>query len=137
MIALSVIAVVTSGFVGARADRHERLIAYSSISHMGLVTLGFFIFTPTVSRAPGADDLARLSFPPPCFLCAACSTTACTAADRRLRLCENNAESAADWMLSPWPTAACPRHSGFVGEFLVILGAMKTGFWLAFLALAP
>ena len=61
MIALSLIAVVYIGLVALVQTDMKKLIAYSSISHMGFVTLGFFIFNAYgVEGRAGADDLARL-----------------------------------------------------------------------------
>ena len=61
MIALSLIAVVYIGLVALVQTDMKKLIAYSSISHMGFVTLGFFIFNAHGhGRRAGADDLARL-----------------------------------------------------------------------------
>jgi NADH-quinone oxidoreductase subunit M len=63
IIALSLIAVVYIGFVALVQTDMKKLIAYSSISHMGFVTLGFFIFNGQRDRRrrrAGADDLARL-----------------------------------------------------------------------------
>ncbi len=61
MITLSLIAVVYIGLVALVQTDMKKLIAYSSISHMGFVTLGFFIFNGYGRRRrAGADDLARL-----------------------------------------------------------------------------
>src|SRR6267378_132110 len=98
MIALSVVAVVYIGFVALAQTDMKRLIAYSSISHMGLVTLGFFIFNDYGGVVNTMPKFASLM------------------------------------MLFAMANSGLPATSGFVGEFLVILGAMKTGFWLAFLA---
>ena len=93
VIALSLIAVVYIGLVALVQEDMKKLIAYSSISHMGFVTLGTFIAFALVRdcgqhrcRAPGpagrdgADDLARLHFRRDVLAASACSTTACTAA---------------------------------------------------------
>ena len=60
IIALSLIAVVYIGLVALVQTDMKKLVAYSSIAHMGFVTLGFFIFNQMGIRAAGADDLARL-----------------------------------------------------------------------------
>ena len=61
MIALSLIAVVYIGLVALVQTDMKKLIAYSSISHMGFVTLGFFIFNAYgMEGGIAADDLARL-----------------------------------------------------------------------------
>ena len=94
MITLSLIAVVYIGFVALVQQDMKKLIAYSSIAHMGFVTLGAFLAfehrarTPATlqrrrawaSRRDGADDLARPRSPARCSSASACCTTACTAA---------------------------------------------------------
>ena len=81
MIALSLIAVVYIGLVALVQTDMKKLIAYSSISHMGFVTLGFFIFNDLRRRGrPGADDLARLRLGRDVPRASACCTTACTRA---------------------------------------------------------
>ena len=60
VIALSLIAVVYIGLVALVQTDMKKLIAYSSISHMGFVTLGFFIFNAGHRRRDDADDLPRL-----------------------------------------------------------------------------
>ena len=61
IITLSLIAVVYIGFVALVQADMKKLIAYSSISHMGFVTLGFFLFSQLgIEGGAGADDLARL-----------------------------------------------------------------------------
>ena len=81
VIALSLIAVVYIGFVALVQADMKKLIAYSSISHMGFVTLGFFIFNPVgMEGAHRADDLARLHLRRDVLLHRRACTTACTAA---------------------------------------------------------
>ena len=63
IIAMSIIAVVYIGLVALVQKDMKKLVAYSSIAHMGFVTLGFFIFNELgVSGRHRADDLARLRF---------------------------------------------------------------------------
>src|SRR6266581_406076 len=99
MITLSLIAIVYIGLVALVQTDMKKLIAYSSISHMGFVTLGFFIFNAyyggVVNTMPKFAALMVL------FAMANCGL---------------------------------PATSGFVGELMVILGAMKFNFWIAFLA---
>ncbi len=126
MIALSLIAVVYIGFVALVQTDMKKLIAYSSISHMGFVTLGFFIFNAIGRRRrAGADDLARLRLGRHVPLHRRHVRPHAFAPDRRLRRrgripCRSSPPSSC---CSPWPTAGLPATSGFVGEFMVILGA--------------
>ena len=127
----------------------KKLIAYSSIAHMGFVTLGFFlawsIVDSTGSEAGIAMGLSGGMFQMishgfvsgALFLCVgrACMT-AFTAGRSMLTAvwstpCPNLLHS---WCCLPWQMPGLPGTSGFVGEFLVILAAFKAGFWYAFLA---
>jgi NADH-quinone oxidoreductase subunit M len=60
MIALSLIAVIYVGLVAMVQKDMKKLVAYSSVAHMGFVTLGFFIFNTWACPAAGSDDCARL-----------------------------------------------------------------------------
>ena len=142
MIALSLIAVVYIGFVALVQTDMKKLVAYSSVAHMGFVTLGFFMFDAQGGqRARGlgrhrADDLARLRLRARCSSASACSTTGCTRArSRPTAASSTRCRSSPRWRCcSPWPTAACRAPAGFVGEWMVILGTVKVNFWLAALA---
>src|SRR5438093_1459870 len=136
MIALSVIAVVYIGFVALAQTDMKRLIAYSSISHMGLVTLGFFIFNAYGVEGGLVQMISHGFVSAALFLCVG------VLYDRMHSrmiadyggVVNTMPKFASLMMLFAMANSGLPATSGFVGEFLVILGAMKTGFWLAFLA---
>jgi len=135
MIALSLIAVVYVGLVAMVQQDMKKLVAYSSVAHMGFVTLGFFIFNDLgVSGGHGADDRARLRVGRhvpvhrrvvrPRALARDCQLRRRGqhhAQVRRLRRC-----------CSAMANCGLPGTAGFVGEWMVILGAVKFNFWIGF-----
>ncbi len=148
MIALSLIAIVYIGFVALVQKDMKKLIAYSSISHMGFVTLGFFIpfliFANTGSELGAAmgiegalvQMISHGLVSGALFLCVGVLYD-------RLHSREIGAyggvvntmpQFAALAVLFAMANAGLPGTSGFVGEFMVILSAYKAGFWIAFLA---
>src|SRR6266568_2948380 len=136
MIALSLIAVVYIGLVALVQTDMKRLIAYSSISHMGFVTLGFFIF-----NAYGVEG-ALIQMISHGFVSAAMFLCVGVLYDRmHTRMISDYGgvvntmpKFAALMMLFAMANCGLPATSGFVGEFMVLMGAMKASFWLAFLA---
>jgi len=136
MIALSVIAVVYIGFVALAQTDMKRLIAYSSISHMGLVTLGFFIFNAYGVEGGLVQMISHGFVSAALFLCVGVLYD--RVHSRMIAdyggVVNTMPKFASLMMLFAMANSGLPATSGFVGEFLVILGAMKTGFWLAFLA---
>jgi NADH-quinone oxidoreductase subunit M len=136
MIALSLIAVVYIGLVALVQADMKRLIAYSSVSHMGFVTLGFFIFNAYGVEGGLVQMISHGFVSAAMFLCVGVMY------DRmHSRMISDYGgvvntmpKFAALMMLFAMANAGLPATSGFVGEFMVILGAMKANFWLAFLA---
>ena len=136
MITLSLIAVVYIGLVALVQADMKKLIAYSSISHMGFVTLGFFIF-----NAYGAEG-ALLQMISHGFVSAAMFLCVGVIYDRmHTRLIADYGgvvntmpKFAAFMMLFAMANCGLPATSGFVGEFTVIMGAVKFNFWIGLLA---
>ena len=136
MITLSLIAVVYIGFVALVQADMKRLIAYSSISHMGIVTLGFFLFSAQGMEGSLAQMLSHGFVSAAMFLCVG------VLYDRMHThliadfggVANTMPRFAAFMMLFSMANAGLPATSGFVGEFLVILAAVKVNFWIAFLA---
>ena len=136
MIALSLIAVVYIGLVALAQSDMKKLIAYSSIAHMGFVTLGLFIF-----NAYGVEG-ALIQMISHGFVSAALFLCVGVMYDRmhsRLiadygGVANTMPRFAAFMMLFALANVGLPATSGFVGEFMVIMGAMKTSFWIAFAA---
>ncbi len=136
MITLSLIAVVYIGFVALAQTDMKKLVAYSSISHMGFVTLGFFIFNAQGMEGGLAQMISHGFISAAMFLCIG------VLYDR----VHSREISAYGGVMNTMPKFAffavffgmansgLPATSGFVGEFMVILGAMKVNFWYAFLA---
>jgi NADH-quinone oxidoreductase subunit M len=136
MIALSLIAVVYIGLVALVQTDMKKLIAYSSISHMGFVTLGFFIFNAFGVEGGLVQMISHGFVSAAMFLCVGVMY------DRmHTRLIADYGgvvntmpKFASLMMLFAMANSGLPATSGFVGEFMVIMGAMKTNFWIAFAA---
>jgi len=136
VITLSLIAVVYIGFVALMQGDMKKLIAYSSISHMGFVTLGFFLFSQLGMEGGLMQMISHGFVSAAMFLCVGVMY------DRmHSRLIADYGgvvntmpKFAAFMMLFAMANAGLPATSGFVGEFLVILAAVKVNFWLGFLA---
>jgi len=136
IIVLSLIAVVYIGFVALVQADMKKLIAYSSISHMGFVTLGFFLFSQLGVEGGLVQMISHGFVSAAMFLCVGVMY------DRmHSRLIADYGgvvntmpKFAAFMMLFAMANAGLPATSGFVGEFLVILAAVKVNFWLGALA---
>jgi NADH-quinone oxidoreductase subunit M len=136
MIALSLIAVVYIGLVALVQKDMKRLIAYSSIAHMGFVTLGFFIFNAYGIEGALVQMISHGFISAAMFLCVGVMY------DRmHTRMIADYGgvvntmpRFAALMMLFAMANSGLPGTSGFVGEFMVIMGAMKANFWVALLA---
>lgn len=136
MIALSLIAVVYIGLVALMQTDMKKLVAYSSISHMGFVTLGLFIFN---SYGIEGGLLQMVSHG---FVSGALFLGIGVLYDRvhSRQIADYGGVAhkmpvfAAFFMLFAMANSGLPGTSGFVGEFLVIMGAVKVNFWYALLA---
>jgi len=136
MVALSLIAVSYIGLVTLVQADMKRLIAYSSISHMGFVTLGFFLFNVYGVEGALVQMISHGFVSAAMFLCVGVMY------DRmHTRMIADYGgvvntmpKFAAFMMLFAMANAGLPATSGFVGEFMVIMGAMKKSFWIAFIA---
>ncbi len=136
MIALSLIAVGYIGLVALVQTDMKKLIAYSSISHMGFVTLGFFIFNAYGVEGALVQSISHGFVSAALFFCVG------VLYDRmHTRMISDYGgvvntmpKFAALMMLFAMANSGLPATSGFVGEFMVIMGAMQANFWLAFVA---
>ncbi|MGY1489855.1 NADH-quinone oxidoreductase subunit M [Methylobacillus pratensis] len=136
MITLSLIAVVYIALVALVQKDMKKLIAYSSISHMGFVTLGFFLFNPLGLEGAIVQMISHG------FISSAMFLSVGVLYDRM------HSRQIADYggvvntmpvftafaVLFAMANAGLPGTSGFVGEFMVILGTVQVNFWYAFLA---
>jgi NADH-quinone oxidoreductase subunit M len=136
MIALSLIAVVYIGLVALVQSDMKKLIAYSSISHMGFVTLGLFIFNAQGIEGAIIQMISHGFISGAMFLCVGVLYDRLHS--RQIAdyggVANRMPVFAALFMLFAMANAGLPGTSGFVGEFLVIMGAVKTNFWYAFAA---
>jgi NADH-quinone oxidoreductase subunit M len=136
MIALSLVAVVYIGLVALVQQDMKKLIAYSSISHMGFVTLGFFIFNGDGLLGGMIQMISHGFISAALFLCVGVlydrvhsrEISAYGGVANRMPV------FAAFFVLFAMANSGLPGTSGFIGEFMVILGTMKVSFWYAFLA---
>jgi NADH-quinone oxidoreductase subunit M len=148
VIALSLIAVVYIGLVALIQQDMKKLIAYSSIAHMGFVTLGFFIVfglyrnTSSLSGAAMGIEGGMMQMVSHGFISGALFLCVGVLYDRlHSRQIKdycgvvNTMPVFATFMVSfAMANSGLPGTSGFVGEFLVILSSFKANFWIAFLA---
>jgi NADH-quinone oxidoreductase subunit M len=136
MIALSLVAVVYIGLVALVQTDMKKLIAYSSISHMGFVTLGFFVFNSWGVEGALVQMISHGFVSAALFLCVG------VLYDRMHSrmiadyggVVNTMPKFAALMMLFAMANCGLPATSGFVGEFMVIMGTMQKNFWLAFAA---
>lgn len=136
MIALSLIAIVYIALVALVQKDMKKLIAYSSISHMGFVTLGFFIFNNLGLEGAIVQMVSHGFISSAMFLCVGVLYD--RVHSRQIESYGGVANTmptfAAFAVLFAMANSGLPGTSGFVGEFMVILGAIETNFWYAFLA---
>jgi NADH-quinone oxidoreductase subunit M len=136
VIALSLIAVVYIGLVALVQTDMKKLIAYSSISHMGFVTLGIFIFNAQGVEGAVLQMISHGFVSGAMFLCVGVLYDRMHS--RQIAdyggVANRMPVFAALFMLFAMANAGLPGTSGFVGEFLVIMGAVKANFWFAFAA---
>jgi NADH-quinone oxidoreductase subunit M len=136
VIALSLIAVVYIGLVALVQTDMKKLIAYSSISHMGFVTLGIFIFNAQGVEGAVIQMISHGFISGAMFLCVGVLYDRMHT--RQIAdyggVANRMPVFAALFMLFAMANAGLPGTSGFVGEFLVIMGAVKVNFWYAFAA---
>ena len=136
MIALSLVAIAYIGLVTLVQTDMKKLIAYSSVSHMGFVTLGFFIFNSYGIEGGLAQMISHGFVSAAMFLCVGVmyDRMHSRAISDYGGVGNSMPKFAAFMMLFAMANAGLPGTSGFVGEFLVIMGAMKASFWLALIA---
>jgi NADH-quinone oxidoreductase subunit M len=136
MIALSLTAVVYIGFVALVQADMKKLIAYSSISHMGFVTLGFFIFNSLGMEGALVQMISHGFISGAMFLCVGVLYDRMHS--RQIAdyggVVNTMPKFAALFMFFAMANSGLPATSGFVGEFMVILGAVKFNFWVGFAA---
>jgi len=147
MVVLSLIAVVYIGMIAIVQQDMKRLIAYSSISHMGFVTLGCFAVYAIMQQSGIRNAGLVLEGAIIVMISHAFVSSAMFAGvgfiydrmhTREIKdfggVVHTMPIFASFLMLFAMANAGLPGTSGFVGEFMVILGSIKAGFWIAFWA---
>jgi len=147
IITLSLVAIVYIGFVALIQPDMKKLIAYSSISHMGFATLGFFLAFGLMKAGDPAAAALGVSggmmqmishgfISGALFLCVGVIYD--RVHSRQIKdyggVVNTMPVFAAFMMLFALANSGLPGTSGFVGEFMVILSSFKANFWIAFLA---
>ncbi len=136
MIALSLIAVIYVGLVAMVQQDMKKLVAYSSVAHMGFVTLGFFIFSD-LGLSGGLVQMVSHG-----FVSAAMFLAIGVLYDRVHSreiadyggVINTMPRFAAFALLFTMANAGLPGTAGFVGEWMVIIAAVKANFWIGLLA---
>ncbi len=136
IVTLSLIAVVYIGLVALVQADMKKLIAYSSIAHIGFVTLGFFLFNPLGVEGGLVQMISHGFISAAMFLCVGVMYD--RVHSRQIAdyggVVNTMPRFAAFFVLFAMANSGLPATSGFVGEFMVILGAVKVNFWWAALA---
>ncbi|MDQ7958451.1 MAG: NADH-quinone oxidoreductase subunit M [Pseudomonadota bacterium] len=132
MIALSLVAVIYVGLVALVQQDMKKLVAYSSVAHMGFVTLGFFIFN-SLGVAGGIVQMISHGFVSGAmFLCIGVLYD--RVHSRQIAdyggVVNTMPKFAAFALLFAMANCGLPATAGFVGEWMVILGAVKANFWI-------
>jgi NADH-quinone oxidoreductase subunit M len=133
---LSVVAVIYTSLVALAQEDMKKLIAYSSVAHMGIVTMG--IFTVTAEGLQGAmiQMLSHGVVSAALFLCVGVVYDRLHTREivRYGGLVNNMPKYAFVFMIFMLASVGLPGTSGFVGEFLALLGAFQVNTWVAFFA---
>jgi NADH-quinone oxidoreductase subunit M len=133
---LSVVAIVYTSLVCLAQEDMKKLIAYSSVAHMGFVTMGIFTFT--VQGVEGAifQMLSHGLVSAALFLCVGVIYDRMHTRDIGAYggLVNRMPIYAACFMVFTLANVGLPGTSGFIGEFLTLLGAFRINTWVAFLA---
>ena len=136
MIGLSLIAVVYIGLVALVQQDMKKLVAYSSIAHMGFVTLGFFLFNE-LGISGGLVQMVSHGFVSGAmFLCIGVLYDRVHSREIASYggVVNTMPRFAAFAVLFAMANCGLPGTAGFVGEWMVILGAVKVNFWLGAVA---
>jgi NADH-quinone oxidoreductase subunit M len=136
MIALSLVAVVYVGLVAMVQEDMKKLVAYSSVAHMGFVSLGFFIFNDIGVSGALVQMIAHGFVSGAMFL--SIGVLYDRVHSREIAsyggVVNTMPKFAAFALLFAMANCGLPGTAGFVGEWMVILGAIKYNFWIGFVA---
>ena len=135
IIGLSLVAVIYIGLVALAQEDMKKLIAYSSVAHMGFVTLGFFLFDKLALKGGVAQMVSHGFVSGALFFCV--GVVYDRMHTRKIAdyggVANTMPRYAAFMVLFAMANAGLPGTSGFVGEFMVILAAVKINFWIGLL----
>ncbi len=136
MIALSLIAVIYVGLVAMVQQDMKKLVAYSSVAHMGFVTLGFFIFNDLGVAGGLVQMIAHGFVSGAMFLCIGVLYDRVHSREIASYggVVNTMPKFAAFALLFAMANCGLPATAGFVGEWMVILGAVKANFWIGLAA---
>jgi NADH-quinone oxidoreductase subunit M len=136
IITLSLIAVIYIGLVALVQADMKKLVAYSSIAHMGFVTLGFFVFNDMAVQGGIVQMISHGFVSGAMFLCIGVLYDRMHS--RQIAdyggVVNTMPRFATFFVLFSLANCGLPATSGFVGEFMVILGSVKFNFWIGLLA---
>jgi NADH-quinone oxidoreductase subunit M len=136
IITLSLVAVLYIGLVALVQQDMKKLVAYSSIAHMGFVTLGFFMFNELAMAGGIVQMLAHGFVSGAMFLCIGVLYDRMHSREIASYggVANTMPRFAAFAVLFAMANAGLPGTAGFVGEWMVILGAVQYNFWIGMLA---
>src|SRR5579883_791949 len=135
MFTLSVVAVVYTAYVALAQEDMKKLIAYSSVAHMGIVTIGIFTFNVQGMQGALFTMLSHGIVSAALFLIVGVIYDRLHTREisRYGGLADNMPLYAFAFMVFALASVGLPGTSGFIGEFLVTIGALHVNFWLALL----
>jgi len=136
MFTLSVVAIIYTSLVALMQDDMKKLIAYSSVAHMGFVTLGMFTFTQEGVQGAVFQMISHGIVSGALFLCVGVVYDRMHTREIKAYggLVNRMPVYAAVFMIFTMANVGLPGTSGFVGEFLTLLAAFKVNTWVAFFA---
>ena len=135
MLALGVVAVIYTSLVALAQTDMKKLIAYSSVAHMGVVVIGLFTFNAQGIQGALFQMLSHGIVSAALFLCVGVIYDRMHTREiaRYGGLAQRMPAYAVVFLLFTMASIGLPGTAGFVGEFLVLVGAFKVSFWLALL----
>jgi NADH-quinone oxidoreductase subunit M len=133
---LSIVAIIYTSLVALAQEDMKKLIAYSSVAHMGIVTMGTFTMTAEGLQGAMVQMLSHGIVSAALFLCVGVVYDRLHTREiaRYGGLADNMPKYAAVFMLFMLASVGLPGTSGFVGEFLSLVGAFEVNTWVAFFA---
>ena len=136
IIALSLIAVIYVGLVAMVQQDMKKLVAYSSVAHMGFVTLGFFVFNPLGIAGGIVQMIAHGFVSAAMFLCIGVLYDRVHSREIASYggVVNTMPKFAAFALLFAMANCGLPGTAGFVGEWMVIIGAIQYNFWIGLAA---